>query len=242
MAYPERKPDSPLAERFVRMLELLGINRAEFSVRPHVTQQHINTWLRRQKIGEAGIARLRELAESRGLHGFSENWINFGEGEEPSFSPSAADLLALGPNRAEVTTGDRPNVAVSYVRFEYLLGYSKELAKSIDIPHVLVGTIGELLRPSVRVMINPGDAMSGVIERGELVFVDSSINQVDADGIYAYKLAGVPQVRRFHIRGMGILRLTGTHAYEDSLELSGAELKGLEIGGRVVGKWGYTKI
>ncbi|KLD65447.1 S24 family peptidase [Dyella japonica] len=241
MVYPQRQHDHPVAVRFERMLELLRMRRAEFASPPHVSQQNINTWLRRGKIGAAGIARLRELAEQRGVAEFSEDWINHGLGPEPTLSPFAADVISA-QGSSEGATQNGPRVSRGYLRFEYLEGYSKELARFVDIPQILTVSISGALQASVRVLVNPSDALTGVIERGELLFVDTSVRSVESDGIYAYKLAEIAQVRRFLIRGKGMLRLVGTHAYEDSLELAGSELDDLEIGGRVVGRVGGSSI
>ncbi len=230
--------DNSLLERFELLLGLLGIERADFARLDGVSQQHVNTWLKRQKIGAAGIAHLRELARQKSVEGFTEDWLNHGIGPEPKRVAVAGD----SPGSHAYALPQAGLGAAPYVRFEYLKGYSKERAAAVDIPQVLLANMGELLSPNVRAFICPGDTMRGVVEKGDLVFVDTAAQSVVADGIYVYKLAGIAQIRRFQIRGQGILRLQGTHSYEDSLELTGSEIDGLEIGGRVVGKVGFSAI
>jgi hypothetical protein len=227
---------STLRERFTRMLEILRIERRDFASTDDVTQQHVTMWLSRGKVGVAGIARFRELAEQRAIEGFTADWLNQGIGPEPHGSHVEPESVASG-------TGFSADRVRGYnVRFEYLAGYSKEPGQFVDIPQVLLANMRDLTAPTIRVLVNPTDALRGEIERGDLIFVDTAVDAVDGDAVYVYKLGGMAQVRRFQIRGTGVLRLIGTHSYEDSIELSGSELQGLEIGGRVIGKMGFSKM
>ncbi len=237
MVYPAQTSQSTLGERFEFVLDLLGIKRAQFALPPHVSQQHISTWLGRGKFGEAAVARLRELSEVRGVADFTGDWLNLGSGPVPRRIRDISEEPPFG----EQGSGARANPA-DYVPFQYLAGFSTEPSQFVDIPRVLVANLSELTAPSIRAFINPSDVLRGEIERGELVFVDSAVRTVKGDGIYVYKLGGIAQVRRFQIRGTGVLRLHGTHSYEDSIELSGPEVEKLEIGGRVVGKLVLAKM
>jgi len=237
------KPKTAMQLRFERVLELLGVPQREFVKLPGVTPQNLYSAYRREKVGEAHIARLRELASLKGLEGLTIDWLETGLGEEPRLSGREVAVAGILDPRSALRSQPvgqvRPSSLESrYVRFDPLEGYTDEPTHPVDILSSLLRQNAALLSPAVRVFTNATDVMRGEIEKGDLVFVDTSIREVTGDGVYAYKIGGIPQMRRIQVRGKGVLRFRGTHAYEDSLELSGAELADLEIGGRVIGSIG----
>ncbi|QAU22563.1 helix-turn-helix transcriptional regulator [Dyella sp. M7H15-1] len=240
-----KKTETPFQKRFLEALEMLDISRAEFANLPGVTSQNLYSAFKREKVGEAHMARLRELAASKGVEGLTVDWLEAGLGAGPHQTDHGTlqvSALEAGNDRdLRSQSASNRALATAYARFEFLAGYAQERTRFIDIPSTLLRGNVDLLTPSVRVYPNPNDVMRGEIEKGDLVFVDTSVCQVEADGVYAYKIGGIPQIRRIQVRGKGVLRFRGTHAYEDSLELSGVELEDLEIGGRVIGSIGCRK-
>lgn len=231
-----------LEQRFKLFLDLVGMTRPEFASLEGITQQYLTTWFSRGKIGDKGVQHMRRLAQERGVEGFTSDWVNLGTGKPPRIRGMAEDASDHVAGVTESTHhSSTPTQNGEYVTFEFLLGYSKERTRFVDIPVCLLNNVVALLRPSIRVFITPTDSLRGVIDKGDLAFVDTSVQRFEGDGIYVYKLAGIPQIKRFQIQGQGGLRLHGTHSYEDSIELAAAQIKGLEIGGRVVGSIGFSQ-
>lgn len=231
-----------LEHRFKAFLDLAGFTRPEFAALEGMTQQHITTWLSRGRFGRAAVQHMRNIALMRGIEGFSEDWINLGTGKPPRHGRTGEEAKVDASPVIEST--DHPATPTQngdYVTFEFLQGYSKGRIRFVDIPVCLLNNVDALLKPSIRVFINPTDSLRGVIDKGDLAFVDTDVRRFDGDGIYVYKLATIPQIKRFQIQGQGSLRLHGTHSYEDSIELSAAQIQGLEIGGRVVGSIGFSQ-
>lgn len=239
------KPKTPMQLRFERVLELLGMAQREFVKLHGVTPQNLYSAYRRGKVGEAHIARLRELAKLKGMEGLTIDWLETGIGEEPRLQRNEtlhAGALGAALNAQHRTrdedTGSPTVVNARYVRFSPLEGFADEPTHPVDILSSLLRQNAALVGPSVRVITMPNDVMRGEIEEGDLVFVDSSVNTVKTDGIYVYKVNGSTHIRRIQKLGEKWLRFKGTHAYEDSIELAGDELADLEIGGRFIGRIG----
>jgi phage repressor protein C with HTH and peptisase S24 domain len=233
---------TPVAERFFKVLKMLDIQRKDFAKLPGVTHQNLAIALKRGSIGKAHMERLRELAAKKGLEGLTIDWLESGEGNPPKPSErKIGNLSAIQGPADELPVLVAPGTSSEYMRFQYLAGYAQEHSPFVDIPYSLLRSNADLLSPSVRIYPMPNDSMRGEIEQGDFVFVDTSVDRIEVDGTYAYKIWGKPQVRRVQVRGKDKLRFRGTREFEDSHELSGKELEDLEIGGRVVGSIGCKK-
>lgn len=65
---------SGFPERFERMLAAIGLSRAEFCQLTGFSQQAVNAWIKRQRVGTPSHDRLRKLT------GVSLEWLNHGAG------------------------------------------------------------------------------------------------------------------------------------------------------------------
>lgn len=232
-----------MERRFKDVLALLEVPQEVFVKLPGVTSQNLYSAYRRGVVGEAHIARLRELASRKGLEGVTIDWLEEGIGEPPRY-PAGAGAPAIdvaGDGVIQLPSHPIGTPSGQYLRFQFLEGYANEPTRFIDIPSSLLRENVGIALPSVRVYPFPQDVMRGEIEKGDLVFVDTAVDQVQNDGVYAYKIGGIPSIRRIQVRGKDVLRFQGTHTYEDSMQLSGPELADLEIGGRVIGSLGCKK-
>ncbi|WP_426269185.1 LexA family transcriptional regulator [Dyella kyungheensis] len=86
---------------------------------------------------------------------------------------------------------------------------------------------------AVRYAFANDDSMKGEIEKGDVVFIDTSVNQVTSEAIYAFTYFQVPHIKRGAVVGKG-LRFTGTRQYVNSIPVETAEeFEGLVIIGKV---------
>ncbi|MGC1550341.1 MAG: S24 family peptidase [Rhodanobacter sp.] len=231
---------SPQEKRFYEFLALCELDKPGFEKETSYSPQRVGQWFRRKptKVPEEAMAAIHEVAARRHITGLTLDWFNLGVGPGPSKKGHA------GLNRKSVVAlkvEQPPLDETRNFRVLFLKGYSREPTHFVDIPSSLLRDDPAFTSPTIRAFLNPSDAMRGEIEKGDMVFIDSTVSSVTVDGIYAYKLGGIANIRRIQVRGKGILRIQGTKTYEDSLELSGAELDDLEIGGRVVGSIGCRK-
>jgi len=84
-------------------------------------------------------------------------------------------------------------------------------------------------------IVNPTDSMGEVIPRGMFVFVDTGVQSVRGNGIYAVRLFGSPSIMRVQVRGEDSLRVMGSNRFDDAIDLFGEQVNSLEVGGLVVG-------
>jgi len=237
-----------IEDRFTYLLSLAGWTRPDFNKLPGAGRANVSNWLNRGGgFSDAGIALVRQWCEAHGIQGFTSDWLN--DGIPPAPRRLAPQAIADGDRFGEVVDrinklkpSSRTTQELVQVRFAWLEGYPQPSTPFIDIYSFLLPKDPSITSATVRCFINPGDAMRGEIEKGDLVFVDTADTQLEADGIYVYKLGGIAHIRRILIRDKGLLRIQGTKSFEDSLELSGAKLKELEIGGRVIGRIGGNSI
>lgn len=238
----ESQRQHDLHERWNYLLALVGKERKDVAKVQGISQANLTTWLTRPRgFTERGFVTLERWFRDQGIEGLTYRWLNDGIGDAPTRTGPAK----VAPDSREITrldtigTRSAPAAHHGYIRFQFLKGFSREESPFVDIPSHLLGGDSVFLSEGIQAFINPTDTMRGEIEKGEMVFADTSVRNVATDklvdGIYVYKLDGNAYIRRIQNRGKGVLRLSGTHAYEDSHELSGAELDGFEIGGLVVG-------
>lgn len=135
---------------------------------------------------------------------------------------------------AEVTPAGAPAPADdrALVEFRYLPSHLEAGSPhTISLPRQLFALRPDLLAPTVMVAINNSDAMAGRIERGSLVFIDTSIKGFPDEGIYAYLWVSRPMLKYVQVIPDGF-RLKGT-AREDAVDVIDAKsAKALEPMGR----------
>ena len=83
--------------------------------------------------------------------------------------------------------------------------------------------------------------MTGDIGDGDVLFVDSRVQDFDTDAIYVMNWQGRPLVKRLQLRRDGSVLIRSTNpAYEPEVVPPG-ELDQLFISGRVLAAWGFKK-
>jgi len=239
MTSPQRK--STLEDRWNLLLRLTGKERKDVSKYPGITSSSLTNWLSRdQHFTHRAVNHLVNWAAEHGVEGLTYEWLNYAEGPAPyRVKDRAPPTLPLEVSKvAAIGEAEEPEVIEDFVRFFYLPDFSREKSRFIDLPSTLLGdSLPRLFQHGIRVYINPDDIMRGEVEKGDLVFVDTDERNIDVDGLYACKLGGIPFVRRITNLGGGVIRLTGN---QYSIELSGAKLNNLQLGGRVVERIGRT--
>lgn len=139
-----------------------------------------------------------------------------------------------------------------YVRFLLLEGFVAaggggympdfpEVVRYVDVAEDWAEQNLRAPRSAVRVITARGDSMTGDINDGDVLFVDSRVHAFDADSLYVLNWQGRPLVKRLQLRrdGSVIIRSTNT-AYEPEVVPPG-EIDQLFISGRVLAAWGFKK-
>jgi hypothetical protein len=125
-------------------------------------------------------------------------------------------------------TGDAKLETVSSVITE--ISIDEESAKTL-----FGGRDSEMLR----IHTVHGDSMSGYINPGEVVVLDTSVNDASADGIYLFVYDGKVHLKRLQRVKKELLVISDNPVYERWSILED-EMESLEIIGFLVGKWDMT--
>ena len=92
----------------------------------------------------------------------------------------------------------------------------------------------------LRIINTKGDSMQGTINHGDVVFVDSSVERFDGDGIYVLAMPAGLRIKRLQGLSTGGLRIISDNKAYETETVSGAELDNIRICGRVKGSWTLT--
>lgn len=103
---------------------------------------------------------------------------------------------------------------------------------ALPVSAAWLALVSEADPADVRFAYQHDDSMQGEIEKGDLVFIDTSVRKVAAEGIYAFTYFGMPHIKRGLVVGKDSLRFTGTRSF-NSIPVEAEELDGLEIIGKV---------
>ncbi len=159
----------------------------------------------------------------------------------------------------DAVVGSYPNQVVAidetpagYVRFPLLEGFvaaggggympdHPEVVQYLDVAADWAEQNIRAPRNAVRVITARGDSMTGDISDGDVLFVDSRVQDFDTDSIYVMNWQGRPLVKRLQLRRDGSVLIRSTNpAYEPEVVPAG-EVDQLFISGRVLAAWGFKK-
>lgn len=96
----------------------------------------------------------------------------------------------------------------------------------------------------VRFAIQRDDSLLGEINAGDIVFINTAATDLEreGEGIYAFTLFGLNQIKHVQVPRQGALMITGTRRSTNAVLLEGKELQGLKVHGRVVAKLALSRI
>lgn len=139
-----------------------------------------------------------------------------------------------------------------YVRFSLLEGFVAageegyapdypEVVSHVDVAETWAQQNIRAPLDAVRVITARGDSMTGDINDGDVLFVDSRVQHFDSDAVYVMNWQGRPLVKRLQLRRDGTLMIRSTNpAYEPEIVPPG-EIDRLHISGRVLAAWGFKR-
>lgn len=208
-----------LGERIKEVRAQLGMNRADLS---RATDIPYPTLAGIENGDQSSSTRLHALAKVLRVR---VEWLETGKGpreasEQPlEDAPSQAMLLAYGS-----------------LVLPHVAGYDREAGPAeMAFPAALLARMDVAARDSLGWIVNPTDSMGDLLPKGAIAFIDQSQREVSKNGTYAIRLYDEPSIMRIQRRDGGALRVMGSNRFNDSIDLHGEAVKGLHIGGRVVG-------
>lgn len=227
--------------------------------RQEMTQEElaIAAGVRKQAISAIEVGQTRNpkhetiVAISQAL-GVSTVWLTKGTGKSSRVMDAVRRYAESGADAVVVT--DREAVAPSetlagYVRLPLLsmegdMGYGShddspiEVVRYLDVaewwarqnlPHRL---------DRVKVISSRGDSMAGVINHGDVVFVDTGIDHFEGEGLYVFNFQGRALIKRLaaNLR-TGKLQIQSSNPAYPPEDIEPGELDELHIAGRVAAWW-----
>ena len=146
--------------------------------------------------------------------------------------------------------GDLPSVpAPGYVRLELLsmeagMGHgtciedAREVVADLDVAEWWANANFPKPLSRIKVMTGRGDSNAGLINHGDLVFVDTWTNFFDGEGLYVFNWQGRALIKRLapDLRSNRLKIVSANAAYEPEF-IDVGELDQLHIAGRVVAWW-----
>lgn len=91
----------------------------------------------------------------------------------------------------------------------------------------------------IQVITSIGDSMSGTIEAGEILFIDTSINFFAGEGIYVIYTPNGRRAKRLQMLQNGSLKIISDNSRYEPEIISGEELNNIHIIGKLRGSWGF---
>lgn len=91
----------------------------------------------------------------------------------------------------------------------------------------------------IQVITGIGDSMAGTIEAGEILFIDTSINFYDGEGIYVIYTPNGRRAKRLQTLQNGNLKIISDNKKYDTEIIDKNDLDQIHIFGKLKGSWGF---
>ncbi|MGC6358760.1 XRE family transcriptional regulator [Bisgaard Taxon 45] len=184
-----------LSARLLSLMEEKGISQAELARRIGIKQPSVYKILS----GETrNPTKILEIATALGV---DPNWLKTGEGSRE------VSLVVSEPNAEH-------KVKVDHLSVSAIAGYHG--FNNSDYPDVirsiyfsengLLEIVGKKTTQGLYLINVPTDSMSPTINKGDIVFVDVSINAYVGEGVYVFDLNGETYIKRLQRIPTGVIR------------------------------------
>ncbi|WP_295518469.1 S24 family peptidase [uncultured Stenotrophomonas sp.] len=187
-----------LSERLARALRHAQITKAHLAREVGVSPPSVHNWFS----GKAKFLRGANLLAAAEVLGVSESWLATGRGT----------MLPKG----SIAHGKRPvgerEPPPGYVRFNVLEADTSatydtpEVMRTIEVAEWEVRRkLGFLPQPGrIQIITGRGPSMRPKLEDGDIVWIDTSVDQYDGDDYYLINLGGETQIKMLQKRGDGL--------------------------------------
>lgn len=229
-----------LAERLRHERDARGLTQPELGAAAGRTKQTISAI-------ETGLTQAPEhdtITAIAAALGVSVNWLL--TGKEPKHGSSTIQVAeALHAYPTVAATEPAPGyVRLPLLAMEGEMGhgaYSDQPSEVVQFLDVADWWAKQNLPNSldrVKIISARGDSMAGVINHGDIVFVDVGINYFEGEGIYVFNWQGRALIKRLapNFR-TGRLQIMSANSAYPAEEIEADEIEQLHIAGRVVAWW-----
>ncbi|MDP8173152.1 helix-turn-helix transcriptional regulator [Pasteurella skyensis] len=193
-----------LAERLQNSMVKADLSQQKLAEKVNISQQAIGKML----IGETRNP--RNLVEIANVLGVNPVWLKTGIGS-PEVLNSSQDSFENGVIRVSVldiyaSAGDGELITSDFVEEITTISYKQEYFQQI---------FNSANAEFIKLINVKGDSMSPTFESGDLVFVDTSINRFDGDGVYIFNYNNELRIKRLQRTGEQLLVISDNSLYRE---------------------------
>uniref|UniRef100_UPI00082BB79F S24 family peptidase n=1 Tax=Snodgrassella sp. CFCC 13594 TaxID=1775559 RepID=UPI00082BB79F len=215
-----------LAERIRSRLNALEKTQAALGKYCKIKAPSVSKWMN----GSTKTLRGQNLLRAAEFLECDPDWLAEGRGfwQKKSLANTTLDnnqksefeLVAIGPlflNNYIINTSDIQSTisSIQYTEEQYRRVFAAKDPQEIQITNIKV------------------DNMSGTLEPGDLVFVDTSITKYDGDGIYLFVFSNHLHLKRLQMMGSTLLVISDNRQYKN-WEISQKDKPSLTVLGKVL--------
>ena len=213
---------SEMMGRIRGLLTERGISQASFSRQIEVSPQTFSAWMAgRNRPGIEEIARTCEVLN------VSPSWLITGRNDDPNHQSLVGPDSIMIP-RLDLYASCNPN--------EHQNEYNAAMIELISVNRQWVSRYcGEVNQKALRVYGIDGDSMSPTLEDGDSVIIDTSVNRIYADSVFAFDWDGCTYIKRVQRIGR-LLKIISDNTHYEPWTLNPEEERGFRVIGRVVTK------
>lgn len=194
-----------LAERLQFIMSEQGVTQQKLADMIGITQQSVN------KIVKGETRQPKNIVEIANVLGVDVQWLKTGKGQEPDF-----EALANREPEEEAIRIEVLDIEVSAGHGSYLSSDFMEVVSAIEYAPMSFHQLFNGYNPEFISLVNvKGDSMSPTFESGDLLFVDTSINHYNGDGVYVFSYGDTLHVKRLQMAGDELLVISDNPAYRD---------------------------
>jgi phage repressor protein C with HTH and peptisase S24 domain len=227
-----------IGQRVKRLRAGLHLTQAQVAKRANLSQVTISDIETGRNRASRDLPALAEALET------TSDYLATGRGESKSLSESRKSVAVF---RA---LSDHPNPITVRIESGAMGLFSKGVAPAVGVDAVevsrewLTANVPGLQENSQVVLIPCfDDSMVPTFGRGDTLFLDASVRELTADGVYAFRGKGDFFVKRLQVLPTGGVRVISDNkdAYQPYL-LNPEERKKLDIRGRVIYTWSGRRL
>lgn len=158
--------------------------------------------------------RPRNILDIAKVLGVSPDWLMTGKGEQPSFSQAVENIDTEEEEKHQVRI-EVLNVYASAGNGEFLTGDLAGDIQAVEFESEYFYNLFQRASEKGLAIVNvKGDSMEPTLTSGDLLFVDTSLNCYQGDGLYVFSFGDSLYVKRLQRAGRRLLVLSDNKLYE----------------------------
>lgn len=215
-----------LAKRLQFVMSEQGITQQKLAELIGITQQSVN------KIVKGDTLEPKKILEIATALGVDVHWLKTGEGGSNSH---ISTLMSTEPDDEHRFRIDHLDVqaAASLIGIENQ-DYPEIISSIFFSQNGLLEIVGKKTADNLYLISVPTDSMAPTINKGDLVFVDTSVNYYNTEGIYLFMLNGGLYIKRLMKLPTGIYKAISDNTVYPPFDITDDQFTNATILGKFI--------